>query len=684
MQTLVTIDTLQGIKELESYLSDKQVVAFDTETTGLTREAQIIGFSICAEPGKAYYVIAKYWKHGMMVELDTSSLAPVLIKSLVGKKLIMHNSVFDCSMVSLNYNIDLMSSVYVDTMILAHLLDENRKIALKELGKHYFGEDAGEEQRLMKESIIQNEGTATKKSYELYKADPALIAKYGAKDALLTYNIYNILMKDLEKQGLTDFFFEESMPLLRGPTYQLNTSGLKIDKNKLISLKKSLEVDIFNNRNFIYKEINEHIKERYPGTNKKNTFNIQSPSQLSWLLFGKIGLEFGLLTKEGKELCKHFNMKLPYTYKARQEFIDQCNKGLGITYNGHKKIKEPWAYMSTDKNTLDAHSSRYDWIKSYLEMQRSEKLLSTYVIGIESRIQYGIIYPSFLQTGTTSGRYSSRNPNFQNLPKSDKRVKEIIVSRPGKVFVGADYSQLEARVFAYVSNDKNLLAAFKTGEDFYSVIGQAIYNKYDCHTKKDGTPESFAVKYESYRQQAKVLALASVYGASARQLAPGLKKSIDDTELDIESYMNRFPGVKNMILLAHKNAKQTGRALNIFGRPRRIPEAMSISRLYKNKSHAGLPYAARTLLNLATNHRIQSTAASIVNRAAIQFYQLCKDANIEAPIVLQVHDSLVIECNEKDADDVKELLRHAMEKTIELASVSLEAEPNIGKNLSEV
>ena len=152
---------------------------------------------------------------------------------------------------------------------------------------------------------------------------------------------------------------------------------------------------------------------------------------------------------------------------------------------------------------------------------------------------------------------------------------------------------------------------------------------------------------------------------------------------DIDEYFTQFPGVKNMMLESHEMAKTTGFVLNHFGRPRRMPEAKRIKKLYGNKSHADLPYEARTLLNLSTNHRIQSTAASIVNRCSIAFLNTCKDASIDCRIVAQIHDELVVECLEEDGENVALLLQHCMENTIILPGVPLEAIPRITKDFAK-
>lgn len=694
---LTVIDTIEGIKGLQSYLSDKEYIALDTETTGLTERHEVIGFSVCAEEDKAYYVILKQW---VPVEQKLVSYpylmehAKQLMRDLKNKSLIMHNGIFDCKMINSNFNIQLIDSLHTDTMELAHVLDENRRVGLKELAVQYFGEDSVSEQKEMELSVIANGGQLTKDNYELYKGNSQLIGKYGAKDTLLTYKLFYQLVSELYEQGLDKFFYEdESMPLLRGPTYELNTTGLTVDTNKLAALKSTLKAECLEAKDFISQEIKSHIKDKYPGTNKKNTFNIGSSQQLAWLLFGQLGLEFNTLTKGGKTACKALNLRLPYTKVAKRDFIAICSNSKDSIYeqealvNGKtkraKKIKDPWSYIAVDKITLKKLAPKYKWIEKLLEYQRKTKLLSTYVEGIEERIQYGVVTSSYLQHGTLTGRYASRNPNLMNLPRDDQRVKECFIARPGKVFVSADYSQLEPRTFAYYSKDPRLMAAFDGTSDFYSVVGQEVYDKSDCTPQKDGSPEAFGVKYKKLRDLSKVIALASAYGATPNQLAPTTGKSIEDTASDMEKYFERFPGVRTMMLEAHELAKAQGYVTNLFGRIRRIPDATSIVKLYGNVDHWDLPYEARKLLNMACNFRIQSTGASIINRAAIQFHKDCQQANIDCKIVSQIHDELVVEVSEQDAENISILLRNAMENTTVLEGVPLEAIPRITKNLAK-
>jgi len=696
METLEVIRTIDGLNALLTYLEGKEFIAFDTETTGLTKDDEIIGYSVAAEVDKAFYVINSEWKDGKLQYTEVADSAEIFMYALQGKSLIMHNAVFDCNMVRARYGIDLMPYVHTDTLILAHLLDENRHCGLKELGIAIYGEDVAQEQKEMKASIVANGGQMTKACYELYKADADLIAKYGAKDAILTLKLFYEFVPKLYEEGLDKFFYEdESMPLLRGPTYDLNTTGLRIDPDKLTVLRQQLEADCLEALSFINKEIYPYVKEQYPGTSKKNTFNIGSTQQLSWLLFGQYGREFSTLTDEGKVVCKFLCGKLPYTLSAKRDFIQACLDNAGRAYapgavnkktgktSKPKTIAAPWKYLKADKATLAKYADKYKWVAKFLEYNKNKKLLSTYVDGIGEKMRYNIIRPGFKQHGTTSGRYSSQSPNFQNLPREDKRVKACIVSRPGKVFVGADQSQLEPRCFASVSQDPTLMNCFESGDDFYSVIGAPIFNKTDCELVKDH-PNSFAKKYPKLRDMAKVIALATPYGRLANHQAQALGCSEEEAQQMLDDYFDRYPNVKKMMLDSHEQAKTEGRVYNIFGRPRRIPNAMNIPRIYgKNTRHKDLPYEARGLLNLAMNHRVQSTAASIMNRAAIAVWKELQQFK-GAHIVLQVHDELVLECLEQDATKVAEILQRCMEESVVLPGVKLEAKPVIAKSLADL
>lgn len=695
---------MEQLRELNQYIKEQDLIAFDTETDGVEKESRIIGFSVCADIEVAYYVILHSWDvdQKSLIETEVLKEAKDTLQLLVGKNLIMQNAPFDCFMVNNNFQIDLMPSVHTDTLMLGHLLDENRSNGLKERGVELYGEDSRSEQKAMKDSVVKNGGVLDKKHYELYKADADLIAYYGAKDAILTLKIFYNDVPLLYEEGLDKFFYEEeTMPLLRGPTYDLNTTGLRIDPTKLQDLKATLEGDCIEAKNFIVSEITPHVKAKYPGTNKKNIFNMDSNQQLAWLLFTHLGNEFKTLTKAGKELCKALNIRVPYAPSDKRLFIQTCLDNKDSIYEeakinpktgkkvSAKKVKDPWQYMACGKDSLQKLADKYKWVEKLLEYKKNLKLLNTYVEGIQSRMRYNIIRPSFLQHGTTSGRYSSKAPNFQNLPREDKRVKSCIVARPGKVFVGADYSQLEPRVFASVSQDKTLMDCFKSGKDFYSVIGAPVFKVKDVSLYKDD-PNSFAKLHPRLRDASKVFGLATPYGRTANQQAASMGIDREEAQDLIDSYFKLYPKVEMMMLESHEIAKRDGVVHNLYGRPRRIPEAKAIRKIYGNCSHGELPYEARTLLNLAMNHRVQSSAASIMNRAAIAVWKTLKDLASVDPkfsqvkIVMQIHDELIIEGPEELETDMIEVLKSCMENTTVLPGVELQAEPKAEKSLDKL
>lgn len=704
MENLVIIRTLKELEALSEYLKDKDYVSFDTETTGLTLDCEIIGFSVCAELDIGYYVILSYWEveKQKLVYLETKQGAKAFLEALASKNLIMHNAVFDCQMVENSFQVPLMPSVHTDTLILGHLLNENRSNGLKERAVELYGDDSRAEQLEMKASVSKNGGVLTKACYELYKADADLIAKYGAKDAILTLKLFYNDVPLLYEADLDKFFYEdESMPLLRGPTYDMNTTGLKVDPDKLQKLRGTLEAEILESKAFIFKEITPHIKEKYPGTGKTNVFNIRSSKQLAWLLFFQLNNEFNGLTKGGRELCKALDMKIPYSSGAKREFIHHLRTNKDLVWkeagwnhktkktSNPKKIGDPWNYMACGKETLQRYAEKYKWVEKFLEHAKNTKLLSTYAIGIQSRLRYGVIRPSFLQHGTTSGRFSSRAPNFQNLPRDDKRIKACIISREGKVFVGADQSQLEPRIFTAVSQEPALLDCFAKGEDFYSVVGIPIFDKYECSTyKKD--KNSFSEMFPELRNISKQFALATPYGTSAFEQARRLGKTQEYCQEIIDKYFGAYPNVRKMMLESHDMAKISGVVYNLFGRPRRIPKAMDIPKIYGKTKHSELPYASRNLLNLAMNHRVQSTAASAMNRQAIEVWSVCKKLAEDNPhwaevkIVLQVHDELILEGPDHLAQSMALVLKDCMENAVTLPGVALVVEPKLAYNLADL
>jgi DNA polymerase I-like protein with 3'-5' exonuclease and polymerase domains len=740
-EILMVVRTVEELERVKDYLlnSEFDFVAYDTETTGLEKDCELVGFSVAAELEIGIYVVLAEWNPNNREEdcqvccgvgtLDTGTkkdgtpkkrkqckeckctgkiqiqdgelirfpelkeASKQILEILLSKRLVMHNSPFDIEVTNREMGVDLMPALHTDTMELWHVLDENDYCGLKAIAGRLYGDDATEEQKLMKASVIANGGiwTESKKAgnkKEMHKADIDLFARYGAKDTILTLKIFYDGIPLLFDQGLDDFFYnKESMPLMKTATYDLNTVGLKVDLDRM----KQLEAEMADTCTRLKREVEELIapdtKEKYPNGfgSKPGQFNIGAPQQIAWLLFEKQAEMFGVLTDGGKALAKEWG-KVPYDNRAKREFIQNC-RDLG---------KDPWKYMKADGEILEEYAKRHAWCGKLLDFRAELKLLKTYVQGIRTRMSYGVVYPSFLQHGTTSGRYSSSNPNFQNLPREDKRVKSMIVARPGRVFVGADQSQLEPRVFASVSQDERLMSSFARGEDFYAVIGVELYADWvaDWEYHHPGQKVGLTKKHPNFlgadhmnpeaRQVSKAFCLASPYGTGAYQQSQKLKKPQKWCQEQIDTYFEKFPAVEAMMLESHEIAKRDGVVFNLYGRPRRIPDAKNINKIYGNLPHNELPYEARTILNLSMNHRVQSTAATIMNRAAIAFTMKMRELGLDAKILMQIHDEIVVECREEDAGTVEKELKYAMEETTILPGVVLQAEPKVAKRLSEL
>jgi DNA polymerase-1 len=380
-------------------------------------------------------------------------------------------------------------------------------------------------------------------------------------------------------------------------------------------------------------------------------FNFGSTKNLCWLLFEKYGLS-----------------PLAYTDK------------------GSPKV---------DKATLPEYDVPFK--TKLLEKKKLEKLLSTYVEGILSRQREGKIYPEFLQYGTTSGRYSCKNPNFQNLPRDDKSIKQGIVAPPGYVFVNADFSALEIRCFAHVTGDKKMQMIFEKNLDFYSQIAIDVFG-ITQYSADETAPNFLKKQAPELRNRAKLFALAVAYGASAYRLHHSLNCSVQEAQALIDDYLEAYPGLKNYINSRHNELLRTGKVATQFGRVRHLPEAKEMWNTFGKKilnrrvmidvhGDWGLDQyrKMRNMMNLCTNHPIQGLAAHIANASMITVAELLKNNNLNAQPVLQVHDECTLISSLEHAELAAKLLQQAMEQNWVAAKllVPMLAEPIVATNLAE-
>jgi len=357
----------------------------------------------------------------------------------------------------------------------------------------------------------------------------------------------------------------------------------------------------------------------------------------------------------------------------------------------------------TKKPKLDADNlEKYEhltFIKKLLEMKKLDKMISTYISPILEMQDEGWIYPSMLQFGTTSGRYSCGGGlNLQTLPRDDKRIKKGFIAPPGYKIVNADFSALEPRIFSWVSEDEGLKEIWRKGLDLYSQIAIDVFglkgvsaNEKDANYLKKVQPE--------YRQKTKVFTLAVPYGANAWRVAALMGVEVDEASEIIDSYLDSYPMLKEYMANCERAAQRTGMVRTKFGRIRHLQGAKELHRKYGTritdkramKARCGddlgneLYYKYRNYLNNSKNFPIQSTAASVCNAAMIKLSKLFKKHKIDGWLALQVHDEITCIVREDQAEFAAELLQDSMQNNVVTAAIDIPilAEPVIADNLAD-
>ena len=347
-------------------------------------------------------------------------------------------------------------------------------------------------------------------------------------------------------------------------------------------------------------------------------FNINSPKQLGDVLFEELGLPHYRKTKSG---------------------------------------------YSTDVSVLERLAPYHPIIQMIFEYRRAAKLKSTYCDGLKRQISAdGRIHTSFQMTVTATGRLSSTEPNLQNIPvrrKLGAEIRRMFVASPGKVLVDADYSQIELRLLAHISGDKAMQEAFLSGEDIHTVTASQVF----------GVPTEAVTK--QMRSHAKAVNFGIVYGISAFSLAQDIGVSVYEAKAYMDAYMEKYSGVHEYMESIVKKAKEDGYVTTLYGRRRSLPELKSSN--FNMRS-----FGERVALNMP----IQGTAADIIKLAMVNVDRRLRSEGLEARLILQVHDELIVECPESEAERVSELLKYEMEHAAQLA-VPLTVDVKTGKSWAE-
>ena len=738
-----TITTQEGVVELMNYIKEGNIIAYDTETTSVNpRTGDIIGFSVSCNLNEGYYFPTKEWNVDEQVldnlhigGIKCDDIAVKLIKGLLGKKLVMHNASFDVRYTLNCYGIDLRDDLYCDTMMLRHTLKEDGPFGLKAIAIELQNElgldaekEANEEQIRLKESIKNNGGSTTKTNYELYKADMAIIGEYAAADTDLTLRVMTHYLPILKEENLWDFFFtEEVMPLYRTVTIQMEEVGVELDMDLLHKLDGEVGAEIIRLEQEVINSLMalpetkqwamEKARAAHPPKKRGNFGKLLTELQpelndpigaTAFLLAGdESHLDVVDSVKVSLELLKAKNGAL-INIGSKKQLAELCFNYLGIkpiskTRKGTDQFNE---------ELVDSLSKDYEWAAKMKDYNKLKKIKSSYIDRFLEKQEEGRWYPYVKQNGTTSGRFSS---DSQQLPrimepgeaseivlKYSNQVRSFLKAEEGRRFVICDQSSLEPRVFASVSNDPNLINVFLNNEDLYSRVAIQAFKlegmsaiKSDDNYLKKLRPEM--------RQRAKSIALAIPYGAGAWQIGQSLGIHIKEAQKMINGYLDGFPELAKWMSNTHLKAQNEGRIVNKTGRIRHLDKVKFIHSKFEDnllkpwifkqmkaeakkagneKELQQLRMEYKNGLNNAKNFQIQSLAASIMNRSAIQIHKEFKEKNLDAHIMLQIHDEFVINCSAEIAKEVSDIVQHHMENTVQIPT-GLEAEPSITTTFSE-
>ena len=434
---------------------------------------------------------------------------------------------------------------------------------------------------------------------QMIKEDEKKVVDYACYEAYIAWKSKEILESNLKEKGMYELYENIEMPLVF-VLYDMEKEGIRADGDKLKEYSRELAVSINKIEKRIYEEAGEE-------------FNINSPKQLGVVLFEKLQLPNEKKTKTG---------------------------------------------YSTSAEVLDKLAPDHPIVADVLEYRQLSKLKSTYADGLINFIeQDGKIHTTFNQTITATGRLSSTDPNLQNIPiriELGKLIRKVFLPEEGHVFVDSDYSQIELRVLAHLSDDEKLIAAFKNGQDIHRSTASLVFD----------TP--FDEVTDIQRRNAKAVNFGIVYGISAFGLANDLNIGRKEAQAYIDSYFEKYPKIKAFLDKTVSEAKEKGYIKTMFGRIRPIPELSSSNFMQRQFGE-----------RVAMNSPIQGTAADIIKIAMIRVHDRLLKENLKSKLILQVHDELLIETAEDEKEYVIELLEEEMHKAADL-KVSMEVGTECG------
>lgn len=596
------VDTEKALISLCNQIRGMSPLAFDTETTGTeSLTADLVGISLTMSAKQAWYipVLAPEGDTCIPLKLVKKYLGPILADEHTVKQ--GHNLKYDIK-VLMRHGLPVKGPLF-DSMVAEWIINPDANLGLKNQAWVRLGIQMTEISDLIGSGRTQT----TMDTVSLNKVVP-----YAGADADMTFRLSSILIKELEKTEQQALFEDLEMTLLP-VLVDMEMTGIKLDVPYLHQLSKEFDGRLVDLEHNIYKAAGK-------------SFNINSTQQLSTVLFDE----------------------------------------LGLPTNGVRKTKS--GYYSTRAQVLENLQGVHPVVDAILGYRELSKLKSTYVDALPSLVneKTGRVHTTYNQVGTVTGRISSNNPNLQNIPiRTDegRRVRKAFIAEPEWYLIGADYSQVELRVMAHVSQDEGLCGAFERDEDVHATTAAAVFE----------IPLD-EVTYD-LRRIAKAVNFGLIYGQSAYGLARQIGVSVDEAQDFISRYFARFPRVKDYMNDVEEQAADQGYVETLLKRRRYFPELSSDRQWSFNQRQAAQ--------RMAINTPIQGSAADIIKLAMIRLHDRLSKTQLQARMLLQVHDEIVLEAPQTEVTQTKSIIREAMENAFELA-VPLKVDIEVGTNWQEM
>lgn len=682
-QNTICLRTRQQLKQYVDKAIQNGIIAVDTETNNSLQpvDCKLAGACIYTPGQKNAYVpvnhINRFTGEKLQNQVTEQDIKEQFDR-LNNTKIITHNGKFDYEVLKCTTGVKL--DIYWDTFIGARCLNQNEKAGLK---NQYISKIDNSIQKYDIEHLFEG------LSYLIF--EPQLFALYAATDSFMTYKLYEYQLKEFQKkqnESLYGLFKDIQMKVLV-PTAQMELNGVCIDFEYAERLNKKYHKKLAN----VELKIKEEL-DKYKQTIER------------WRLTQDANFKKKTVRKNGQGFLKSKNQKLenPVNTSSPEQLSILLYDVLKVP-SVDKKSPRGTGQQILQKINLPI-------CKLILEQRGILKLLSTYIQKLPNCVckTDNKVHASFNQYGADTGRFSSSDPNLQNIPSHDKSIRLMFCASPGCVMVGSDFSAQQPRLLATYSQDKSMIQAYEQGKDLYAVVGTKVYNNNYQDNRQfypDGTPNPQGKKR---RSQCKTILLGLMYGRGAAAIAQQTGRTKEQSQQIIDTFYTQFPKVKKWVSETQSNAKKTGYVEDLWGRRRRLPDiqlpryqikcnsnnhfnpllyvtvdssnqkiinkytqllkkSKSLSDYQKIKQQAQsqgvtinnnggfISRAERQCVNA----RIQGGAASMSKRAMITLYNDEEINKLGFKLLIMVHDELIGECPEQNVDKVKQRLSYLMQ-----------------------